>query len=152
MAAALLSTAEAVPEANGASWTPLHLGSFLGREDVVRALLREGADPSGKDSEGKVALALVPIESPLHMVYANELLQQIGVRNYERVEALLQGGLNVNMNDGVSGNTPAHWAVRWGGAEVASIGRKLALTHSSCPPPLFFSRILPLAPLTNLLL
>lgn len=34
-------------------WTPLHVGAFVGRPDVVRLLIRYGADPAIKDLAGK---------------------------------------------------------------------------------------------------
>ncbi len=74
-------------------WTPLHLASFFGHEEVARILLARGADVNARSRSTRFAKE----NTPLHAAAAN---RQVGV-----AEVLIAHGADVNARDG-SGFTP----------------------------------------------
>ena len=74
-------------------WTPLHLASFFGREDVASVLLAHGADVNARSRSTRFAKE----NTPLHAAAAN--------RQVALAELLLAHGADVNAKDG-SGYTP----------------------------------------------
>jgi uncharacterized protein len=74
-------------------WTPLHLASFFGHEEVARILLDRGADVNARSRSERFAKE----NTPLHAAAAN---RQVGV-----AEVLIANGADVNARDG-SGFTP----------------------------------------------
>lgn len=86
--------------------TLLHYASGAGCLDVVKSLLRLGADPNTRDSGG---------HTPLYRV-ANECGSNAGP---EIVRALVHAGGDVNAHGGVTRTTPLHMAARRGFMEIA---------------------------------
>ncbi len=74
-------------------WTPLHLASFFGHEQVAQILLARGADVNARSKSTRFARE----NTPLHAAAAN---RQVGV-----AEVLIAHGADVNAKDG-SGFTP----------------------------------------------
>lgn len=86
--------------------TLLHFASGAGCLDVVKSLLRLGADPNTRDSGG---------HTPLYRV-ANECGSDAGP---EIVRALVYAGGDVNAHGGVARTTPLHMAARRGFMGIA---------------------------------
>ena len=74
-------------------WTPLHLASFFGHQEVANYLLARGADVNARSKSTRFARE----NTPLHAAAAN---RQVGV-----AELLIAHGADVNAADG-SGFTP----------------------------------------------
>jgi ankyrin repeat protein len=74
-------------------WTPLHLASFFGHEQIAKLLLARGADVNARSRSTRFARE----NTPLHAAAAN---RQVGV-----AEVLIAHGADVNAKDG-SGFTP----------------------------------------------
>lgn len=74
-------------------WTPLHLASFFGHEQVAKLLLARGADVNARSRSTRFARE----NTPLHAAAAN---RQVAV-----AEVLIAHGADVNAKDG-SGFTP----------------------------------------------
>jgi ankyrin repeat protein len=74
-------------------WTPLHLASFFGHEEVAKILLARGADVNARSRSTRFAKE----NTPLHAAAAN---RQVGV-----AEVLIAHGADVNARDG-GGFTP----------------------------------------------
>lgn len=83
------------------SQTPLHLAAEYQRPDLILELLKSGAKPRLKDSEGKTALhkSVVRFEP-----------------SKKALEALVKAGADINAQD-AQGNTPLHLAVYYGSKE-----------------------------------
>ena len=74
-------------------WTPLHLASYFGHEEIVGLLLDRGAAIDARSRSTRFAKE----NTPLHAAAAN--------RRTRVVEILLERGADVNARDG-SGFTP----------------------------------------------
>ncbi|OLD65346.1 MAG: hypothetical protein AUI47_02350 [Acidobacteria bacterium 13_1_40CM_2_68_5] len=74
-------------------WTPLHLASFFGHQEVADLLLDRGADVNARSRSTRFARE----NTPLHAAAAN--------RNVAVAELLIARGADVNARDG-SGFTP----------------------------------------------
>jgi uncharacterized protein len=74
-------------------WTPLHLASFFGHQDLVALLLDHGADVNARSRSERFART----NTPLHAAAANNQLAAARV--------LVERGADVNAKDG-SGFTP----------------------------------------------
>ncbi len=68
--------------------TPLHIATYLGKNNIVEYLIKNGANPNTKDSFGNTALHIATSEG-----------------QYEIARLLLQNGADVNSKDAL-GNTP----------------------------------------------
>ena len=88
----------------GSYSTWLHVASQKGEEEIVRALIAEGADVNK-------ATICEQLATPMH--FAAQSGHEAVIR------ALIEGGADFNSGDGIDGATPLHVAAR-GGCEVAA--------------------------------
>jgi ankyrin repeat protein len=93
--------------------TPLHRAAAFGPEEMVRDLLKAGADVNARDSR-----ALTPLIFAVATEYAAPRI----------VQALLQAGADVNVRDN-AGETALDWAEKFGYPEVIAALNKAGAKH-----------------------
>ncbi|XP_065174460.1 uncharacterized protein LOC135804504 [Sycon ciliatum] len=94
--------------------TCLHLAVLQGHSDIVRALLRAGADPALRNTSGRSAYELATTEQ-LQRPFAAHAMEAIAVGNMSVLEQILSSGMSVNhTSKDDQFNTLLHWACRCG--------------------------------------
>ena len=72
--------------------TPLHIATYLGHQNVVECLIKNGANVNSVYKEG----------TPLHVA---------AMHGHENVvECLVKNGANINSKEALDNSTPLHWA------------------------------------------
>ncbi|CEJ00496.1 Putative Palmitoyltransferase [Rhizopus microsporus] len=108
--------------------TPLHWATRQGRLAAVHRLIREGADPSKRDSQGFNALHLA-----VHSSHAMLVLY------------LLYLDMDVDVTDDVGGHTPLMWAAYQGYAQSVELllrfGANVAATDHAQLTPLHWAAV-----------
>ncbi|KAG8185838.1 hypothetical protein JTE90_024812 [Oedothorax gibbosus] len=124
-----LSTSLLTKQCNPAG-TLLHLATKLDHVDIVRTLLSSGAQADLENLQGETAFDLVQSQS-MTAVYIDELLKCSAKSELERIQHLVNAGVDVNSQDSPeSKNTALHWAVCFGKPEAVQCLLELGASSS----------------------
>jgi len=145
-----------IDEPDDSGWTPLIIASSAGRDNIVRLLLQQNADPNNRTSIGQTALhyaasrnrykiaeLLVAAEAALNVqdnsTQATPLHRAASKGNLKIVKLLLEHHCDVSVKDS-EGNTPLHLACEEERTEVAELlighGASSCVTNKEDKTPL----------------
>ncbi|KAL3686875.1 hypothetical protein R1sor_013184 [Riccia sorocarpa] len=97
---------------NRAGWTALHLACFYGHDEIVKSLLKAGADLEVRNNSGNTALQLACLKG-----------------NIEIAKTLLTSGADIHAESDDKG-TALDYAQEWGGEEIVDFLLLWAARHS----------------------
>ena len=102
--------------------TILHYAVQADLTDAVRALLLAGADPGVHNDGGSTVLDMVADNPLLLQVFADELLRAVASSDNNRIETLLDAGVDIGAEDSVlTKNSALHWAASFGSKDVVRL-------------------------------
>ena len=102
--------------------TILHYAVQADLTDAVRALLLAGADPGVRNDGGNTVLDMVADNPSLLQVFADELLRAVASSDNNRIETLLDAGVDIGAEDSVlTKNSALHWAASFGSKDVVRL-------------------------------
>ena len=111
------------------SATPLHVASYSGHADVIRALLQAGADLSVTATRGDF-LGRRPYEVATSIgkeAYHVFLIEAIVMNDIDRIATLLTGGVPATCADDSTKDTPLHWAASFGNSDIVQVSLSLRI-------------------------